>query len=93
MSELGKMNVLLSTNSRTILSRGLGGIVSSDAVGYSPVQGLACCLGQPIMLTFLVPEGCDLGIVKYASKKKMHVSKKKNALLRVYIFSSIATNK
>ena len=101
MSELGKMNVLLSTNSRTILSRGLGGIVSSDAVGYSPVQGLACCLGQPraktfcssIMLTFLVPEGCDLGIVKYASKKKMHVSEKKNALLRVYIFSSIATNK
>lgn len=94
MSELGKMNVLLSTNSRTILSRGLRGIVSSDAVGYSPVQGLACCLGQPraktfcssIMLTFLVPEGCDLGIVKYASKKKCMFLKKKCTSKGLYFF-------
>lgn len=93
MSELGKMNVWLSTNCRTILSRGLWGIVGSDSIGHSPVQGLACCLGQPraktfcslIMLTFLVPEGCDLGIVKYASKK-MHVSKKKICTSKGFYF-------
>lgn len=94
MNELGKVNVLLSTNSMTIFSRGLwGGSVTSDVIGYSPVQGLGCCLGHPraktfcslIMLTFLVPEGCDLGIVKYASKK-MHVSKKICTSKGLYFF-------
>lgn len=80
------------------VKRALGGSVSCESIGYSPVQGHGCCLGQPraktfcslIMLTFLVPEGCDLGIVKYASKKCMFL--RKYVLLRVYIFSSIAVN-